>query len=89
MLRLSLLTLSLVGVAGLAQAQSPASSVALDPNGRPFIGASDWHAGPGDYTPESAGPKPAGTAHDRIGGIHVGVTGAERHPGRPRRRDSP
>jgi hypothetical protein len=48
--RLSILTLALIGVAGLAQAQSPApaANTPLDPNGRPYVGAGNAQRSPGD-----------------------------------------
>jgi len=46
--RLAVLMVALIGVASVAQAQS---NPPLDPNGRPYVGAKDWHAGPGDYRP--------------------------------------
>ena len=46
MVRFSLITLALIGAAGIAQAQ-PAKTP-LDPNGRPYVGVNDWHSGPGD-----------------------------------------
>lgn len=50
MKRSSLLTLALIGVAGLAQAQTATGSGSppLDPQGRPYVGANDWRPGPGD-----------------------------------------
>ena len=41
----TLLTLALIATVGTAYAQSPEP---LDPNGRPFIGRSDWVRQPGD-----------------------------------------
>jgi hypothetical protein len=48
-----------LGLAGVAQAQS--SSAPLDPNGRPYVGAQNWHAQPGDYTRERTGLQPEGS----------------------------
>ncbi|MFI5002119.1 MAG: hypothetical protein ACHQK9_19730 [Reyranellales bacterium] len=46
--QLSVLTLVLIGVAGLAQAQS---GPPLDPHGHPWVGANDWTRSPGDPMP--------------------------------------
>ncbi|MFI5002120.1 MAG: hypothetical protein ACHQK9_19735 [Reyranellales bacterium] len=54
MTRLAVLTLVLISVAGVAQAQS---RTPLGADGRPYVGSSDWHAGPGDYARERAGPQ--------------------------------
>jgi hypothetical protein len=50
-----------LGLAGVAQAQS--SPTRLDPNGRPYVGAQDWHehAQPGDFTRERPGLQPEGS----------------------------
>jgi hypothetical protein len=58
MTRLAVLTLVLMGVAGVAQAQS---GPPLDPNGRPYI-SSNPQPSPGDYTRERPGPQPANQA---------------------------
>jgi hypothetical protein len=59
MSRLSVLTcvalIGVTGAAGVAQAQAP---VPLDPYGHPYVGANDWHPGPGDYAREAPGPQP-------------------------------
>src|SRR5471032_1182939 len=61
MTRISILTVAaLIGFVGIAQAQ-PAPR--LDPNGLPYVGQSDWHPGPGDYTRQRPGPQaPTGYA---------------------------
>ena len=53
MSRLLILTVALMGIAGVAQAQS----VPLDPNGRPFLGSRPQPS-PGDGTREAPGPQP-------------------------------
>ena len=52
--RLAVLTVAMLGVAGLAQAQS---SPRLDPNGRPYV-TSNPQPSPGDYTREGPGSQP-------------------------------
>ena len=52
--RLAVLTVALMGVAGVAQAQS---GPPLDPNGRPYI-ASPPQPSPGDYRREGPGLQP-------------------------------
>jgi hypothetical protein len=63
---LSLLTFALVGIAGLAQAQTATGSGSppLDPQGRPYVGANDWRPGPGDpqYSRSRAPMSQAGAA---------------------------
>lgn len=44
MTKLVLSALVLAGLAGIAQAQN----APVDPYGRPYVGARDWHPGPGD-----------------------------------------
>jgi len=51
--RLAVLTIALMGVAGIAQAQS---GPPLDPNGRPYV-TSNPQPSPGDYTRERPGPQ--------------------------------
>jgi len=53
MKRLAVLAIALMGIAGVAQAQS---GPPLDPNGRPYV-TSNPQPSPGDYTRERPGPQ--------------------------------